>query len=233
MVLRRTLFAIIPTLMLTLSAAATAGEKSVVVELYTSQGCSSCPPADALLGEIASMDGVIAMSLHVDYWDYIGWKDDFADPAYSKRQKLYAHAAGAKSVYTPQMVIGGVDHLIGHKPMELANTIQRHKAVANQVAITAERSGDWVRIAAQSAQNTAMEVHLVGLSSKDVVSIKRGENAGKTITYFNTVREWVTLRDWDGRGKYSARHKLPDGDQTVVIVQKAGHGPIVGAVRVR
>ena len=82
MVLRRTLFAIIPTLMLTLSAAATAGEKSVVVELYTSQGCSSCPPADALLGEIASMDGVIAMSLHVDYWDYIGWKEDFDDPAY-------------------------------------------------------------------------------------------------------------------------------------------------------
>jgi hypothetical protein len=131
------------------------------------------------------------------------------------------------------MVVGGVDHLVGYKPMDLANTIQKHKSVANQVAITADRSGGWVRIAAQSASKMPMEVHLVGFSKEDVVKIKRGENAGKTITYYNTVREWVTLRDWDGRKQLSLRHKAPQGDQAVVIVQQAGHGPIVGAVVVR
>ncbi len=232
MVLRRTLLTVISTLMLSSPQLAAAGEDAVVVELYTSQGCSSCPPADELLGKIAKMDGVIAMSLHVDYWDYIGWKDEFADPAYTKRQKLYAHAAGAKSVYTPQMIVGGVDHLVGYKPMDLASTIQKHKAVSNQVAITAEHSGGWIRISAQSESEMPMVVHLVGISAKDVVKIKRGENAGRTITYHNTVREWVTLREWNGRRKLSLRHKVPHGDQAVVIVQKAGHGPIVGAVRV-
>ncbi len=103
-------------------------DNPVVVELFTSQGCSSCPPADAILGDLAGRDDVIALALHVDYWDYIGWKDTFADPSYTKRQRAYARVAGARNIYTPQMVVGGMDHLVGVRPMELSDLIERHNA---------------------------------------------------------------------------------------------------------
>ena len=97
----------------------------VVVELYTSQGCSSCPPADALLEQLAARDDVIALSLHVDYWDYLGWQDAFANPAFTKRQRGYAARAGSSMIYTPQMVIGGRDHIVGTKGMELSDLIAK------------------------------------------------------------------------------------------------------------
>jgi len=91
----------------------------VVVELFTSQGCSSCPPADKILGELAKRDDVIALSLHVDYWDYLGWKDDFASPAHTARQQGYATALGERMMFTPQMIIGGTDSVVGSRAMEL------------------------------------------------------------------------------------------------------------------
>mgnify|MGYP000680805641 CR=1 FL=1 len=119
----------------------------VVVELYTSQGCSSCPPADAFLErELAERDDVIALALHVDYWDYIGWKDDFADPAYTRRQRSYAHAAGHRTIYTPQMIIGGVDHVIGSHPSEVKGFIAQHEKLASDVSVTLERNGDSLEI---------------------------------------------------------------------------------------
>ena len=102
---------------------ARAAEPVVVVELYTSQGCSSCPPADKLLAELASRKDVLPLALHVDYWDYIGWADVFADPAYTKRQRAYARVAGSRSIYTPQMIVGGKDHVIGFKPMAVAGVM--------------------------------------------------------------------------------------------------------------
>ena len=107
--------------------AATAGSAQdkpvVVVELFTSQGCSSCPPADALLDRLSSRNNVLALSLHVDYWDYIGWKDKFASPAHTARQQAYARAAGRRSVYTPQMIINGLDDVAGTAPMDVADMI--------------------------------------------------------------------------------------------------------------
>lgn len=108
-----TLFALWAAASVVTAPAASADEKTVVVELFTSQGCSSCPPADALLAELDKSADVIALALHVDYWDYIGWKDSFADPENTERQRGYARAAKARSIFTPQMVIGGVDHVIG------------------------------------------------------------------------------------------------------------------------
>ena len=106
----------------------------VVIELYTSQGCSSCPPADALLKEYADRDDVITLALHVDYWDYIGWADTLARPEHADRQRGYAAAAHKRTIYTPQMVLNGEDHVVGSHPDELAAGIQRHQARAKQVS---------------------------------------------------------------------------------------------------
>ena len=103
----------------------------------------------------------------------------------------------------------------------------------DQVAINAAKSGNTIQIKATARAATPMQVHLVGLNASETVKIKRGENAGRSINYHNTVRDWVTLQDWDGRAPLSIRHEVPEGEQTVVIVQKAGHGPILGAVKVR
>lgn len=217
------------------AAPAKAQDKLVVVELYTSQGCSSCPPADALLKKIAAeYDDVIALALHVDYWDYIGWKDVFADPAYTKRQKDYGRAAGHRSVFTPQMVIGGLDHVVGYKPMDVANVIQKHRSAPDEIAVAARRTGGEVVITLTPKRDTGTyQVSLIGYANGETVSIKRGENAGKTIAYTNTVKELVDLGAWDGARTASMRHPMPKGDNAAVVVQKVGMGPVVGAARVR
>ncbi|WP_425090999.1 DUF1223 domain-containing protein [Tropicimonas sp. S265A] len=217
------------------TATATAADKLVVLELYTSQGCSSCPPADALLHKIdAEYEDVIALAFHVDYWDYIGWKDVFADPAFSKRQKDYGRAAGHRSVFTPQMVIGGLDHVVGLKPMDVANVIQAHRAVQDKVQISARRAGqDVVITLVPKGSEGEYRVLLIGYTAAETVAIKRGENAGKTITYANTVREMTDLGKWNGASAKSIRHRWPEGDKAAVLVQEAGMGPVVGAARAR
>ncbi|MDD9715309.1 DUF1223 domain-containing protein [Dinoroseobacter sp. PD6] len=228
-----TLFALWAAASVVTAPAASADEKTVVVELFTSQGCSSCPPADALLAELDKSADVIALALHVDYWDYIGWKDSFADPENTERQRGYARAAKARSIFTPQMVIGGVDHVIGYKPMDVANTVQKHRAAPDGATVSARLNGDTViiRLSPGDARG-AMVVSLVGYVPKETVKIKRGENAGKTITYTNTVREFVSLGTWDGRAQKDLRHPKPAGEAAVVLVQKASHGPMVAAARV-
>ena len=129
---------------------AAAQNNKVVVELFTSQGCSSCPPADALLHDLADRLDVIALALHVDYWDYLGWKDSFAKNSHTQRQHRYAQAANATMVYTPQMVIQGKHHVIGSKGMEVMEHVLAQKAAADPVDITIARNGGNVQINATS-----------------------------------------------------------------------------------
>ena len=207
----------------------------VVVELYTSQGCSSCPPADDVLSTLAGRDDVVPLALHVDYWDYIGWADTFADPAYTMRQKAYARAAGSRSIYTPQMVVGGVDHIIGTHPRELAAAIRVHAGTDSPVTLTARRDGGTLHIAAEAegALARATMVQLVRYRPSASVSIERGENAGRTIDYTNIVASWQPLAEWDGRAPLAIDAAV-DGDlPAVVIVQEAGPGRILAAERVR
>jgi hypothetical protein len=216
-------------------AAVAHADGPVVVELFTSQGCSSCPPADRILGEIAQRDDVIALGLHVDYWDYIGWKDKFANPAFTKRQRAYARAAGERSVYTPQMIVGGKDHLIGTKPMQLADLLQAHAAIPKPVEVSLSRGGGRVTIVAKS-RNGAVQgalVQLVTYTPRASVAIGRGENAGKTLEYHNIVREWVDVGTWDGRTDFRATVRVPDNTPVAVLVQSRGTGPILGAARLR
>ncbi|MFT6453063.1 MAG: hypothetical protein ACJA06_002572 [Halocynthiibacter sp.] len=215
-----------------------AGDGPVVVELYTSQGCSSCPPADAYLAErLVGRKDVLALALHVDIWDYIGWKDKFGAPEYTARQRAYAARAGHRSIYTPQFIVGGRDHVVGHKPTELANLIAAHRAGPDMVEISATSTGGAlaVSITALSAAKTPREmIVLVALYNPGAdVAIKRGENAGRTIRYANIVTDLIELGAWDGRGPFAARLEGMGSRRAAVIVQGAGTGPVIGASYVK
>ncbi|MGH1446776.1 MAG: DUF1223 domain-containing protein [Cognatishimia sp.] len=213
-----------------------AGEHPVVVELYTSQGCSSCPPADAFFSkDLVGRDDVIALALHVDYWDYIGWKDDFADPAFTKRQRNYARAARKRTVYTPQMIIGGVDHVVGTLPNEVKAHIGEHAADQMPIDLEVARNGDrlTIKLDADGADAAQMVVHVVRYSKKDVRDIKRGENAGRTLTYTNTVTSWDTVGEWNMRKAKTMRAKVAGDEPVVVLVQRKGFGRIEAAAELR
>ncbi|TCS63773.1 DUF1223 domain-containing protein [Primorskyibacter sedentarius] len=224
----------IVTAWIALAGAATAQNHPVVVELFTSQGCSSCPPADVLLGELSKRDDVIALALHVDYWDYIGWKDIFAKSAFTKRQKAYAAAAGHRTIYTPQMIVQGAEDVVGNRRMDVSDLILEHRKQTLPVALELSRRGGELVIQARAVGSAgAAEIHLVRYEPEQSVAIKRGENAGRTLTYHNIVTDWRVLGRWDGKGVYKARLPLGDARPVVVLVQSAGHGPILAAARLR
>ena len=220
---------------LTIGSVVLAQDNPVVVELYTSQGCSSCPPADEYFHKkLANRDDLIALSLHVDYWDYLGWKDHLASPQFSKRQRNYARAAGHRSVYTPQMIIGGRDHVVGNHPYEVKDRIADQKKRKSTVAVSIERSGKRFIINAKASSSPGpMVVHLVRYRPVEIVKIKKGENAGRSLTYANIVEEWDEVAEWDGKAplriKAPARGDLP----VVAIVQGRDFGPIWAAARLK
>lgn len=216
-------------------APATADGNLVVVELFTSQGCSSCPPADKLIAELAEVDGVLPLSLHVDYWDYIGWKDSFANPAFTDRQRGYARAAGQRSIYTPQMIVGGRDHVVGYKPMQLADTIERGRSLkdAAPAVLSVVRNGAMLEISVHAKGDLPkkMVVQLVRFDPMERVEIRRGENAGRVVDYANIVTEWTALSEWDGRAPMTIEVEAAGEAEAAVLLQAAGHGPILAAAR--
>ncbi len=219
----------------TLAGPLAAQEDKVVVELFTSQGCSSCPPADALLNELAQRSDVIALALHVDYWDYLGWKDTFSEAAFTARQHGYASAAHARTVYTPQMVIGGVDHVIGSKAMEVMDQVAAHRGAVNLVGLSVVRSGGTLQIKAEPrrADLGQMVVQLVRYHPAEVVNIQRGENAGKSVRYANIVSAWDVIAQWDGSAALDMTATVAGADPAVVIIQRERFGPILAAVELR
>jgi len=205
----------------------------VVVELYTSQGCSSCPAADAFLADLADREDIVALALHVDYWDYIGWPDTFADPAHTARQKAYAMLKGTRSIYTPQMIVDGVHHLAGARAMQVAQSIFGEREVAQPVSVTLTRDGDRVRLeAVASGAIPPAEVYLVRYLPSATVAIERGENAGRTIEYRNIVTAWDRIAEWDGTAPLRLTREAAGPEPVVAIVQAVGPGAILGAARV-
>ncbi len=233
--MRRTLAAFIGALMVMAAGPATAQTSPVVVELYTSQGCSSCPPADKILHKLATRSDVIALSLHVDYWDYIGWKDTFAHPENTSRQRSYARAAGSRTIYTPQMVIGGITHVIGNRPMDVLDAVDELYGKNTGVSLDVARRGDRVTIDASLTHGRAraMLVQLVRYNPISSVAIGRGENAGRTIEYSNIVTEWRQIKKWDGSSPLDMAVTVSGDEAVVVIVQAAGHGRIMAAAELR
>lgn len=224
------------------AGAAFADDHPIVIELFTSQGCSSCPPADALLHKLAARDDVIALGLHVDYWDYIGWKDKFAKPSHTARQHAYGRAAGRRSVYTPQMIIQGQDSVVGAHPKNVAALIKAHKAQAAKVDISVRREGGHIVVSAKPANTNGanigpMVVQLVRYSPNELTKIVRGENAGNTLKYSNVVRDIKVLGDWNGRNTFRSKTRMRGNALGVVLVQQkvsgVAAGPILAAARVK
>lgn len=217
-----------------LASPVTADTTPVVVELFTSQGCSSCPPADDYFyKQLAGRDDVIALAFHVDYWDYIGWKDIHADPAYTERQHTYARAAGHRSVYTPQMIVNGKDHVVGTHPGKVEGLIKTHLNDTSAVNLSIARDGNQLRIKASADTPAPMQVHVIRYKVAEKVSIKRGENAGRVLTYANIVSEWETVKDWNGRNDLSTNLRVKGDAPIVVLIQHENGGPIETAARIK
>jgi hypothetical protein len=183
-----------------------AAQPRAVIELFTSQGCSSCPPADKLLAELRDDSSLVTLSLPIDYWDYLGWKDTLAIPGHTLRQKAYSKARGDREVYTPQVVVNGVAQALGSDRAEIEKAVaqSRAKAKAPSVPIEVAVGDDQVTVTlANATAGAAMggEVWLCKLSRSETVRVGRGENRGRTLTYTNVVRGWVKLGTWTGKGE--------------------------------
>ncbi len=218
-----------------LAASAEAQNDPVVVELFTSQGCSSCPPADRIMHDLAKRDDVIGLALHVDYWDYIGWKDEYADPDHTLRQRAYAREGGRTMIYTPQMVVNGQQDVVGAKARELDRLINAHLTATPEAEVTATRSGREVTVDVAPVELPAgetYEVRVVQYSPMRHASIRRGELAGHELDYANVVENWQIAGRWDGIAPQEFTASLPLDLPAVVLIQRAGHGPIVAAARV-
>lgn len=221
---------------LALSVSLAAAQSSpVIVELYTSQGCSSCPPADALLATLIDDPNVIPLALHVDYWDYIGWKDTFADAAFTARQRRYAAHIGNRTIYTPQVVINGHEMIVGSRASALHDGIKRSTQEKSPVVLKVRRDGGRLFVQAESSKPLAenVSIQIVRYLPESEVAIKRGENAGRHITYHNIVRSWQSVGQWTGKEPLDLQLDITGPEPVVVILQNLGPGEIVAAQRVQ
>jgi hypothetical protein len=198
-------------------APAAAGEPRAVVQLFTSQGCSSCPPADRLLGELARDPTLVTMSFPVDYWDYLGWKDTLALHSNSVLQRDYSLTRGDREVYTPQAVVNGVVHALGSDRQAIEQAIAKTRGqgpLTLPVTLTIAEGKISVHVPAATGAHDSGEVWLFPVTDRAQVKIGRGENHGRSLSYYNVVRRWVKLGDWHGKAEDFALPlaKLPDGD---------------------
>lgn len=218
----------------------------IAVELFTSQGCSSCPPAERFLAELADRPGVVALEFHVDYWDYIGWKDPFAAPAFTARQRAYARALDQPYVYTPQMVIDGADHAVGShrdavearlEAARLHRTLARDARTAPTLSI-ARVAGQGYRIRLDGpapAPGASLRLVLIGFDRRHATPVRAGENRGRTLESAHIVRSLTSLGPWTG-GRTSrvvpTDSAIGDGG-VAVLLQDGVAGPIAAAAMIR
>jgi hypothetical protein len=211
------------------TASVDAQPRPAVVELFTSEGCSSCPPADAFLGELAERPDVLALAFHVDYWDDLGWRDRFGLAEAVQRQRMYVNTLRLSSAYTPQVVIDGHADFVGSDRASISKGLAGNRDGVG-IALSVRDGVVLIDLAAQAV--AASDIVLVGYRRQAVSAIGRGENAGRTLTEFNIVRGVRTLGQWDGKARqYQARVDSFPADATDVaaLVQSVGQGHIIGA----
>jgi hypothetical protein len=209
--------------------AALAAERPVVVELFTSQGCSSCPPANAYLNELSrDRRDILALAFHVTYWDRLGWKDPFSLEVATQRQDRYGHRFGDGS-YTPEMVVDGAAGMVGSARGDVSSAIEKAKRTSRTAAaISVTRHGEQVSIEVGSGSGNA-RVLLIGFDHEHSTAIGRGENSGRTLTEANVVRSFRPVGQWSG-SQLRLSEPFPEG-QDVAVVLEAPDGQIVGAAR--
>ena len=225
-------------LALVAQSAQAADKPPVIIELFTSQGCSSCPPADAFLADLTTRTDVLPLAFHVDYWDYIGWKDTLGDPAFTARQRRYSAALKGRGVYTPQMIVNGRTEGVGSRRSEINAKIDAARGAG--LPVTLKLTGNVLTIASDKDMklNEAAALLLIRYTPSENVRIKRGENAGRTISYKNIVRDIIPLGEWNGA---ATSYTLPPlgadasdaSDAYVALLQSANPGPVLGALIVR
>jgi len=232
------LFGVLAIVAMARPAAAT--EPRAVIELFTSQGCSSCPPADRLLGEFAQDPSIVALTLPIDYWDYLGWKDTLADSRFSTRQKAYSRMRGDRAVYTPQMIVNGERHLIGSDRAAIERAMRETRSGSvMSVPVSVKVSDSQINVTVAAAPQADVhrgEIWICAISKAVPILVERGENRGRRIVYHNVVRNWLKVGDWQGK---TASWIVPmeniarDGvDAAVVYVQDGTRdypGPMLGA----
>jgi hypothetical protein len=213
-----------------MNGAAWAGDRPAVAELFTSQGCSSCPPADALLGEVARSGNVLTLAYHVDYWDSLGWDDPFASAAATERQRRYARRLGLSGIYTPQMVVDGALDVVGSDRRAVSTALAGQRRGVD-LRLTVANGALTVAVGAQKAA-PASDLVLVAYSERAETKVKRGENAGRSLTEYSIVRGLYPLGKWSGdAARYEFDLTRLDGEATAVAVllQEPDQGPIQGA----
>jgi hypothetical protein len=212
---------------------AQAASRPAVVELFTSQGCSSCPPADALLGELARRPDVLALAFHVDYWDDLGWRDRFSLPAAVQRQRRYAQSLQLSTMFTPQAVINGRRSFVGTNRAGMVEFIDSEHDTVSVTASVIE-GNLLIDLAARPA--APLDINVVAYLPEASTSIGRGENAGHVLHEFNVVRAFKPLGVWQGQAERRALSVsvLPqDATRVAVLVQQPDQGTIVGATVIK
>lgn len=216
------------------------GERLTVVELFTSQGCSSCPPADATLKSLRGRPGILTLSWPVHYWDRLGWEDTFAHPHNAMRQAAYNKRLGRGGVFTPQMILDGRTQCVGSKPEKVRHSIEKARAADYTVlrpALTPTADGNVKLTLPESQVDGMVSVRIVWYLADAEVQIGDGENQGRVLHYTNVVRASDVLFDWKGEARTvtlaSMDGRTAGADHVAVLLQdEYGHGPIVGAAAI-
>ena len=215
-----------------LPGGASAADRPVVVELFTSEGCSSCPPADAVLTEIVrDRPDVLALGFHVTYWNSLGWPDPFSLQAATDRQSSYAAKRNDSTVFTPNLVVDGVESLVGSNRAEASASIRRAQARAvTATRIRAAAAGEALRVEVGAGSGRGTLV-LVGFDPEHRTAIARGENRGRTLLESNVVRSIKTIGTWTGAA-LSFQVPRPAAGQTGAVLLQSATGQIIGAARI-
>ena len=212
----------------------------VLVELFTSQGCSSCPPADAFLTELAARDDVVALGMHVDYWDYLGWRDELAIPEFTRRQAAYNERLKSRyKLVTPQMVINGRVQIAGVHRARVGEAVRKFGREVEAFRFEAGRVGNRlsVLVAPRTGGGTAaasrFDIFFARIDPAVRIHIERGENAGRTVTYSNVVASWERLGSWNGGQQASFSRQVEPSAPFVLLLQGAGNGPVFAVREIR
>ncbi len=234
---------IISALMAIIIAPAAADDQTVVLELFTSQGCVACPPADKVLAVLAQQDNVVALSWAVDYWDYLGWRDTFGSAENTKRQEDYNTRLGVRGVFTPQVIINGNAQTVGSRAEEIRNLI-RTRREAGGLPVNVSVEGDWEELRysieqvsdQMSEQSKSLVIRLVWYDAEQIVKIGYGDNGGRELHYTNVVRGTRIIGEWSGE-QISGIIDLADmiavgADCVAIILQDGETGPILGAAKI-